>query len=237
MKPWWLIGCALIVFPAQADFKDWLKGALDKKSTTLDAQTATDGLKEALHHGLDRAVTALAQENGYFGNVRVKIPMPEELRKLEKGLRRIGKDKTADEFILSLNRAAEAAAPKARAIFGNALKTMTVQDALGIVKGEANAATTFFRKTSEGELMDTFRPIVKNATDKVGVTRRYKELVTKYSWVAKLTDSDRLDLDRYVTQKALDGLFLLIEDEERRIRADPVARTSELLRKVFGNKP
>ena len=215
----------------------WLKDQLRQKDsgTALDPGTAADGLKQALEHGTQQAVSLLGRENGYFGDARVKIPLPENLARVEKTLRKLGQGKTADEFVLSLNRAAEAAAPEAKAIFLQVIRQMSVQDAVKIVRGPNDAATAYFRGHSEAALRDRFRPIVAAATDKVGVTHRYKKLLKEAGPVAKLIDTRRLDLDDYVTRKALDGLFLMVADEEKRIRQDPVARTTDLLRKVFGS--
>jgi hypothetical protein len=222
-------------FGARAGLDDWLKERLRKTSdSTLDPATAAAGLKQALEHGTQQAVALLGREDGYFGNPRVKIPLPDKLARVEKTLRKLGQGKTADEFILSLNRAAEAAAPEARAIFLQVIRQMTIADALGIVRGPRDAATRYFRERSEGTLKEKFLPIVAAATSQVGVTQRYKQFLRDAGPVASLFDVRSLDIDDHVTQKALDGLFLMVADEEKRIREDPVARTTELLRKVFG---
>jgi hypothetical protein len=221
---------------AHAGLDKWLKDTLNQNTggPALDPGTAADGLKQALENGTQQAVTLLGRENGYLGNARVKIPLPDNLARMEKTLRKLGQGKAADEFIQSLNRAAEAAAPEAKAIFLQVIRKMTVKDAVDIVRGADNAATRYFRKHSEGVLKDKFRPVVAAATDKVGVTHRYKKFLKEAGPVAKLLDTRSLDLDDYVTGKALDGLFLMVADEEKRIRQDPVARTTDLLRKVFG---
>ncbi|MFQ5761104.1 MAG: DUF4197 domain-containing protein, partial [Acidiferrobacterales bacterium] len=198
----------------------------------LDAQTIVAGLKEALQQGTQQGVNALGRVDGYLGNVQVRILVPEELRKVEKFLRKIGADRYADDFIVSLNRAAEAAAPHAKAIFVDVIRNMTISDAVSILKGPDNAATEYFRRNSETRLATSFRPIVASSTSKVGVTSHYKKFVKQAERLG-LTGSKDLDLDNYVTNKALDGLYLMIAAEERRIRQDPVARTTELLRRVF----
>jgi hypothetical protein len=205
-------------------------------STTLDAGTAAAGLKQALEQGTQQAVATLGRQNGYFGNPRAKIPLPENLAKLDRALRKVGQAKAADEFVLSLNRAAEAAAPEAKAIFLQVIRQMSVKDAIGIVRGPDDAATRYFRERAHGTLEKKFRPIVASATDQVGVTNRYKRLLRDAGPAAPFLDVRSLDIDDYVTRKALDGLFLVVADEERRIRQDPVARTTDLLRKVFGNR-
>lgn len=200
----------------------------------LDDSTAAKGLQQALEQGTQQAVSLLGRENGYFRNARVKIPLPEPLAGVEKTLRRIGQGKVADEFILSMNRAAEAAAPEAKAVFLQVIRGMSVRDAVGIVRGPDDAATAYFRKHSMKTLSERFLPIVKVATDRMGVTRRYKKFLKEAGPAASLLDLKKLDLDDYVTRKALDGLFVMVADEEKRIRRDPVARTTDLLQKVFG---
>jgi len=216
---------------------NWLQDALQtkkKRSVSLDAVTAADGLRQALVQGAQQAVALLGRENGYFGDLRVRIPLPEKLSQVEKKLRKYGQGKVADEFILSLNRAAEAAAPEAKAIFIQVIRAMSVQDALEIVRGTDDAATRYFRLHAEHALREKFRPIVTAATDRVGVTQRYKKFLRESGPLAVLLDTRSLDIDEYVTRKALDGLFLIVAEEEKRIRHDPAARASELLRKVFG---
>ncbi len=210
---------------------DLIKAAFEDNQG-LDAQTIAAGLKEALQQGTDRGVDTLGRVGGYLGNTQVRISVPEELRKAEKFLRKIGADRYADNFIVSLNRAAESAVPHAKAIFADVIHNMTVSDAVGILKGPDNAATQYFRRNSEARLSASFRPIVADATSRVGVTSYYKDFVRRAERL-RLGQSKNMDLDNYITQKALDGLYLMIAAEERRIRQDPVARTTELLRKVF----
>ncbi|MDH3673537.1 MAG: DUF4197 domain-containing protein [Gammaproteobacteria bacterium] len=210
---------------------DLIKAAFEDNQG-LDAQTIAAGLKEALQQGTQQGVNALGQVDGYLGNGQVSIPVPAELRKVEKFLRKIGADRYADDFIVSLNRAAEAAVPHAKAIFVDVIRNMTISDAVGILQGPDNAATQYFRRNSETRLTASFRPIVVKATGKVGVTSYYKRFVKQAERLG-LTGSKDLDLDNYVTSKTLDGLYLMIAAEERRIRQDPVARTTELLRRVF----
>ena len=227
----------LLPFTAAAsNLGDWLKTQLRQESAdnALDPDTAAAGIRQALEQGTQRAVSSLGRVNGYFGNPRVKIPLPDSLIQVDKALRVLGQGKVADDFVLSMNRAAEAAAPQATAIFLQVIRNMSVKDAIGIVRGPDDAATSYFRAHSESALRDRFRPIIAAATDKVGVTRRYKQLLKQAGPVSSFLDTGKLDLDDYVTRKALDGLFLLVADEEKRIRQDPVARSTELLREVFG---
>lgn len=231
----------LLFLPVMANAKgvgDWLKSQLRQQDAgnSVDPATAAAGLRQALEQGTRRAVSLLGREDGYFANPRVKIPLPENLRNVDKALRMLGQGKVADDFVLSMNRAAETAAPQAKAIFMQVISQMSVKDAIGIVRGPDDAATTYFREHSQEMLRDKFRPIVAAATDKVGVTHRYKELLKEAGPVSSFVDTSNLNLDDYVTRKALDGLFLMVADEEKRIRQDPVARTTELLREVFGRQ-
>jgi len=206
-----------------------------KKKTTVTDSEITGGLKEALSKGVKFAVDNLGKEDGFFKNTRVKIPLPKNLQKVEKGLRVAGQGKAVDEFILSMNRAAEKAVPVAFDVFVNAIKQMTFDDARKILlSGQDDSATQFFRRTSEETLRGKFRPIVEEFTEEVGVTQKYKNMIGKYPFSKQLLGKEATDLDGYVTQKALDGLFLLVADEEKKIRKDPIGRTTSLLKKVFG---
>lgn len=209
-----------------------------KKTTTTAKVTDTEisgGLKEALSKGVKFAVNSLGRENGFLDNARVKIPLPKSLQKLEKGLRVAGQGKAVDEFVGSMNHAAEKAVPVAIDVFVDAIKQMTFDDARKILfSGLDDSATQFFRRTSEENLRGKFRPIVEEFTEKTGVTNKYKTMIGKAGFAAQLLGKDATDLDGYVTQKALDGLFLLVADEEKKIRENPIGRTTSLLRKVFG---
>jgi len=202
--------------------------------TVSDTEIA-GGLKEALSKGVSTAIKSLGKENGYLLNPRVKIPLPSTLKKLEKALRIAGQGKAVDEFVASMNHAAEKAVPVAFDVFVDAIKQMTFDDARNILfSGKDDAATMFFRRTSEETLREKFRPIVEEFTAKTGVTQKYKAMIGKAGFAAQLLGKDATDLDGYVTQKALDGLFMLIADEEKKIRKDPLGRTTSLLKKVFG---
>ena len=193
------------------------------------------GLKEALGKGIKSAVSLLGKDNGFLLNDRVKIPLPKSLQKLEKGLRLAGQGKAVDDFVASMNHAAEKAVPVAIDVFVDALKKMTFDDARKILfSKEDDSATQFFRKTSEETLRGKFRPIVEEFTQKTGVTKNYKEMVGKAGFAAQFLGKDATDLDGYVTQKALDGLFMIVADQEKQIRKDPIGRTTALLKKVFG---
>ena len=205
------------------------------KAKAVSDTEISGGLKEALVKGVTFAVDSLGKENGFLDNARVKIPLPKTLRKLEKGLRIAGQGKSVDEFVASMNHAAEKAVPVAIDVFVDAIKQMSFDDARKILfSGQDDSATQFFRGTSEETLRGKFRPIVEEFTAKTGVTQKYKAMIGKAGFAAALLGKDATDLDGYVTQKALDGLFLLVADEEKKIRKNPIGRTTDLLRKVFG---
>lgn len=216
------------------------KKTTTKKTTTARTSTVTDteitgGLKEALTKGVRFAVDTLGRENGFLDDARVKIPLPKTLQRLEKGLRLAGQGKAVDEFVGSMNHAAEKAVPVAIDVFVDSIKQMTFDDARKILfSGETDAATQFFRRTSEETLRGKFRPIVEKFTEEVGVTNKYKTMIGKAGFAAQLLGKDATDLDGYVTQKALDGLFFMVAEEEKKIRKDPIGRTTSLLQKVFG---
>jgi len=219
---------------ACAGLDDRLKEKLKSSGSgaSLDAATVAAGLREALEQGTGRAVQTLGRDNGFWSHPSLRIPVPEKLTRAEKTLRRLGQDKLADDFIRSLNRAAEQATPAARDIFVGAIRKMTIRDAFDILNGPPNAATQYFRRQTDAPLAQAFRPIVARSTQSVGVTAQYKKFVQRVEPLG-VVDTRELDLDDYVTRKALDGLFELVAQEEKRIREDPVARTTELLRKVF----
>lgn len=199
----------------------------------LSSDDIARGLKEALGKGAQSAVERLGKPDGFLDNVDVKIPMPQHLSMIEKGLRTIGQDERADQFIESMNRAAERAVPEAAAVFGDAISGMSIDDAKGILKGGDNAATEYLKRSSGDQLKEKFRPLVDAAVREVGVTQQYQAMVDKASFASALVDTDKLDLGNYVTDKALDGVFFMVGEEERKIRANPAARTTELLKKVF----
>lgn len=248
--------CALIIFSVSAGAAR--AGLLDafglgKKTTNSTAGTAglltaslsqdqmVQGLKEALGQGVQQAISRLGHDGGFLTNLNVKIPMPEKLRTVEKTLRALKQDQLADEFVATMNHAAEQAVPEAAGVFGDAIKNMSIADAKAILTGTNNAATQYFRRTTETNLFARFQPIVKKATDQAGVTAAYKRLMEKAgagtalgSFGRSLLGEESMDVDTYVTNKALDGLFKMVAEEEKRIRENPVARTSDLLQKVFG---
>jgi len=193
------------------------------------------GLKEALNQGVRNAVGELGRQNGFLDNSRVRIPLPRNLQRTERTLRAIGQGRRVDEFVAAMNHAAEEAVPVAADVFFDAIMQMSFSDARNILfSGQEDAATHFFRRTSEDRLRQEFRPIVERFTEQVGVTQKYKQMMGRYGFLGRVVGQDATDIDGYVTEKALDGLFLLVADEERRIRRDPVGRTTAILRTVFG---
>lgn len=210
-------------------------------TASLSQDQVVQGLKEALGKGVQQAVSRLGHEGGFLTNLNVKIPMPEKLRTVEKTLRVLKQDQLADDFVTTMNHAAEQAVPEAAGVFGDAIKGMSIEDAKAILTGTNNAATQYFRRTTETNLYAKFLPIVKQATSQTGVTAAYKQLMDKAgagstfgSLSRSLLGAESLDVDAYVTTKALDGLFFMVAEEEKLIRDNPAARTTALLQQVFG---
>ena len=199
----------------------------------LTQRDALAGLKAALERGSHAAVATLGRTDGFLGNPQVKIPMPQSLQRAEKLARRFGYSEQVDELVVAMNRAAEAAVPEARKLLVDSVKKMTVQDAKGILKGGDTAGTEYFKRTANNQLHDRFLPIVQQATEEVGVAQYYKEFAGPAARLG-LVKTEHADLDEYVTQKALDGLYFMLGEEEKKIRKDPVGTGSAILRKVFG---
>jgi len=199
----------------------------------LDDSTVISGLKEALSIGTDKAVKEVSKTDGYLGNNAIKILMPEKIQKVADVLRKVGYEKPVDDFILSMNRAAEKAAPKAADHFVGSIKGMSIEDAKKILNGGNTAATDFFKSKTYDKLFSDFKPAVSLSMNEVGVTRSYKEMMGKYTSIPFMK-AESLDVDNYVTNKALDGLFYMVAREEKKIRTDPGARVTDLLKKVFG---
>lgn len=192
------------------------------------------GLKEALNQGVEKGVTQLNKKDGYFKDAQIKIPMPEEAKKVESKLRSLGQGAKVDEAIESMNRAAEDAAKGAKDIFVAAIKGMTLTDAMSILKGEDNAATTYLSKATRTELTKKFKPVIKVSLDKVGATKHWATVFGTYNKIPMVKKINP-NLEEYVTDKALNGLFIQVAKEELKIRKDPTARATDLLKKVFGN--
>lgn len=199
----------------------------------ISSKDAVAALKAALDKGARQAVSSLGRADGFFGNPRVKIPLPDSLRRAEEWMRRLGMGSYADELVLAMNRAAESAVPEARPLLLGAIKRMTVEDAKEILTGGDTAGTAYFRRATEAQLRVKFLPIVSKATASVRLAEKYDKYADKAARFGLLSKEDA-NLNLYVTQKALDGLFLVIADEEKTIRHDPVGSASSIIRKVFG---
>ena len=233
-----------VVLPlhSHAGWGDFFDKALSKGKEVLGSPSVSNalsdsdisgGLKEALIKGANSAVSNLGKVDGFLDNANVKIPMPKHLSMIESGLRKVGQDKIADSFVESMNRAAEKAVPEAANVFTDAIKSMSIDDAKGILNGGDRAATDYLQRSSGDKLRERFRPLVEEAIGTVGVTKNYQDLVGKADFLSGFVDTDKLNLENYVTDKALDGVFFMVAEEERKIRENPAARTTELLKKVF----
>jgi len=218
-----------------ADMTDLLKAlpAIPAGDSAQDSGTVASGLKEALSVGTKNAVGLLSKKDGYFGNEAVKILLPENIRRAGDALRMAGYQKEVDAFVLSMNRAAEKAAPKAADIFAGAIQAMSIDDAQKILNGGNTAATEYFKSKTSSQLFDAFKPDISQSMNEVGVTKAYKAMTDRYTAMMPFAKMDSLDLDTYVTNKSLDGLFHMVGQEEAKIRTNPAARTTELLKKVF----
>ncbi len=201
-------------------------------SDQLTTEEVANGLKEALVKGISEGSASASKLNGYLGNPQIKIPFPPDVQKVEDKLRSIGLDKQVDQFIETLNRGAEEAAKEAKPIFVTAIRSMTIQDAWNILKGSDDAATQYLVRTTSDQLRGKFKPVISNALDKTNATKYYGDIINTYNKVPFVEKVDP-DLENYATQKALDGLFFLIAKEEQKIREDPMARTTDLLKRVF----
>jgi hypothetical protein len=196
-----------------------------------DAKIA-DGLKEALKVATEKTVSLTGKTDGYFANQAIKILMPDKLKSLESGLRAVGYGSQIDEFVLSMNRAAESAAPQAKQIFVDAIGKMSFDDARKILNGSNTAATDFFKSKTTPQLTTAFKPAVSKSMNEVGVTRQYKDLVGRFESIP-FAKSQAFDLDGYVVDKGLAGLFHVLGEQEQQIRTNPTARVTDLLKEVF----
>jgi len=238
MKKIALMALVMLIFPrvsVAGIFDDILKGLGGSTRGELKEETIIAGLKEALDVGTKKAVENVSRQDGYFGNAIIKILMPEKLRQVSDILCKLGYSRQVDEFVLSMNRAAEKAAPLAAPHFVDAVREMSFEDARTILKGGNTAATDYFRSKTSDKLYQTFRPIISDSLDEVGSTRKYKALLNKYESIP-FVNKQSFDLDHYVTLKSLDGLFHMIGEEEKKIRTDPAARVTDLLKTVFSAK-
>lgn len=202
-------------------------------SAPLTTAEVADGLKEALIKGISTGSDLVSQLDGYFKNPEIKIPFPPEVKRVEDKLRQIGLGSEVDKFVVQLNRGAEDAAKEAKPIFITAIRSMTIQDAWAILRGENDAATQYLKRTTSEQLKSKFKPVIQNSLQKVNATKYYSDIVTRYNQLP-LVQKVNPNLDDYATDRAIEGLFLMIAKEEKNIRENPIARTTELLKKVFG---
>jgi hypothetical protein len=233
----WMGVCLVILASAsagEAQFGDLLKKLKQATGGGLTEEKIVEGLKEALQIGTTKAVERVSRPDGYYANPRIRIPLPGAVKKVEKPLRLMGYGHKIDEFERSMNRAAEKAAPQAKAIFLDAIKKMTFKDARKILEGEKNEATLYFKRNTRDRLHEIFKPVVHDTMADVGVTRAYQEIDQKISSMP-MSESIRFDLDDYVTNGALEGLFYMLAKEEEKIRKKPAARVTDLLKEVFGS--
>jgi hypothetical protein len=237
-----LVICALLVISAPPGFAAGLSDLTKEAQKALGGSSAgpssdeiTAGLKEALQVGTEKAVALVSQPDGFYQNPDIKIPLPESVQKVDKWLRAAGYGEKVDAFELSMNRAAERAAPEAKSIFWDAITDMNFDDAQKILNGRDNEATLYFEDKTSARLQEVFKPIVRDAMGDVGVTRSYQDLSAK---MAKMPfgESARFDLDQYVTDGALKGLFKMLAEQEKQIRTQPAARVTDLLQKVFAGQ-
>jgi hypothetical protein len=236
-----LILAVFLIFAGHLGFSaglsDIVKGAQDALggSGALTNDEIIAGLKEALEVGTEKAVALVSQADGYYRNPDIKIPLPESVQKVEKFLRTAGYGQKVDAFELSMNRAAERAAPEAKSIFRDAITQMSFEDAGKILNGRDNEATLYFEDKTSGQLRELFKPIVKDAMGEVGVTRSFQDLNAKAKSIP-FGKSLSFDLDQYVTDGALEGLFKMLAEQEKQIRTQPAARVTDLLQKVFAGQ-
>jgi hypothetical protein len=228
-----LLVSLVVAVPASAQL-DRLLQQLPRSGTsaTLSDAKIGDGLKQALQVATDNAVGLTGTTDGYFANAAIKILMPERLRVVEQGLRAVGQGERVDELVLGMNRAAERAAPAAKSIFWDAITAMSFDDARRLLQGSNTAATDYFKQKTTDKLTAAFRPVVSSAMEEVGVTRQYKQLVTSAERLP-FVNVQAFDVDQYVVGKALDGLFHVVGEEEQKIRTNPTARITPLLKEVF----
>jgi len=218
---------------SNAQFPLEIKQILDPVKGGLSEKDAAAGIREALIKGTGEGVKIVSQLNGYLGNPQIKIPFPENARDIETKLRALGFGSQVDEVVTSINRAAEDAAKSAEQVFVSAINGMSINDAINIVKGSNDAATRYLERTTTPELKVKFSPIIKTSLDKVDATRLWADVINQYNQIPFIKKQNP-DLVAYVTEKAIAGLFVMVAKEEANIRKDPMARTTELLKKVFG---
>jgi hypothetical protein len=229
--------CIVSVTQGQIDVKS-IKNKVNKAtggSSGLSNQEVITGLKEALNVGSNNATASASQPDGFYKNEIIKIPFPQEMKDVESKVRAVGMNRQVDEFVMAMNRAAETAAKEAAPIFLEAIKNITINDGMSILKGEDDAATQYLKGNTNEQLYVRFKPIVQSAMAQVNVAQYWNPIASGYNKIP-FTKAVNPDLEDYITLKALDGLFFLVAQEELKIRKDPAARVSDILKKVFGSK-
>lgn len=199
----------------------------------LTTEEVGGGLKEALINGISKGADLVSLTDGYFKNAEIKIPFPPEVKKVEDKLRQVGLGNKVDEFVMTLNRGAEDAAKEAKPIFISAIKQMSIEDAWGLLKGNPDAATQFLKRTTTAQLKEKFSPVVQASLNKVNATKYYSDVINTYNKIP-FVEKVNPDLNDYATTKAIEGLFVMVAKEELNIRQNPLARTTDLLKRVFG---
>lgn len=237
MKRIVLLVCAIYFASCSSSQINSTLGSVNKtlggsSGTSLTAAQVAEGLKEALVKGISVGADQASKLDGYFKNPQIKIPFPPDVKRVEDKLRQLGLGAEVDKFVMTLNRGAEDAAKEAKPIFINAIRSMTIDDAWAILKGKDDAATQYLKRVTSSQLKAKFKPVIQTSLNKVNATRYYKDIVTKYNQIP-LVQKVNADLDDYATDKAIEGLFVMIAKEEKNIRQNPVARTTDLLKKVF----
>ncbi len=224
----------IITITTSAQILNQAKKLLQQNNSGLTEEEAGSGIKEALIKGTTKSVEFVSKVDGYFKNPEIKIPFPPEAKTIESKLRAVGMGNKVDDVVLSINRAAEDAATEAKSIFVAAIKNLTLRDVFDILKGEDDAATQYLKNSTSDQLAIKFRPIIETSLEKVDATKYWDDVINSYNKIPFVKKMNP-DLAEYVTEKAIYGLFIMIAKEEAKIRKDPAARTTELLRKVFGN--
>lgn len=231
-----IFSCCMSGFAQLDKMLDKAKKAVTTGNTSaLTQDEVVQGLEEALTNGISKGSDLVSKTDGYFKNPEIKIPFPPDVKHVEDKLRQMGMGSQVDKFVVALNRGAEDAAKEAKPIFINAIKQMTIDDAFAILKGQPDAATQYLQRTTTAQLKEKFKPVVQNSLNKVSATKYYGDIVGNYNKVPFVTKVNP-DLNEYATDKAIQGLFVMIAKEEKSIRENPVARTTDILKKVFGAK-
>jgi hypothetical protein len=231
-----LLALMVVVSPVKAgwleDLFEIIEPAVPENSLETTLETTIAGLKEALSIGTANAVSYVSQTNGYFNNATIKIMMPEKFQIVADMLSQVGYKEQVDNFVSSMNQAAEKAAPQAKSIFLDAVQQMTIDDAKGVLNGGDTAATEYLKEKTSNKIYEAFEPLVNQSLNEVGTTGYYNEMMKTFTSLP-FSQAQSLDLNHYVSNKAMDGLFFMIGEEEKKIRSDPTARVTDLLEKVF----